>query len=197
MQNSLEYVKEYISSYVNLTAADWTQISSCLRPVQFEANEIILNDHEICNHIYFLTHGLLHYFEYVDGQPVTKFFTFPPYCFTSQRSLNYGTPAKENIAAILPSSGWQMDKKDAFDLFSIVAWSEFIRLLVQEVQYQTELLLHDQKNKTAENRYQDIIKEQGNLINQVPLKTLASYLGIQPQSLSRIRKRQSNSIHIK
>ena len=67
--------------------------------------------------------------------------------------------------------------------------STFTRKLVQEVQFYTEQILVEIQNDTAEQRYLKMIEEQSILLQKVPLKHLATYLGIAPQSLSRIRKK--------
>jgi hypothetical protein len=59
---------------------------------------------------------------------------------------------------------------------------------VQEVQYYTEQLLIDMQSETAEDRYKNMLQQSPELVQRIPLKYLASYLGIAPQSLSRIRK---------
>jgi len=83
---------------------------------------------------------------------------------------------------------WEMSKKDAFDLFRIPEWNTFVRKLIQEVQFNTEVLLEESQNLTAEDRYQKLLNENGQLVNRISQKHLASFLGIAPQSLSRIRK---------
>ncbi|MEO0876690.1 MAG: Crp/Fnr family transcriptional regulator, partial [Bacteroidota bacterium] len=137
-----------------------------------------------------LESGLMHFYVNRDGREVTKFFTEPPYCFTSQRSFNKDLPAGESIQAITDSRVWEMNKSDAFRLLDeLPSWNTFVRTLIQEVQYYTEVILEDLQNKTAEERYAEMIVERTALLEQLPLKYLASYLGIAPQSLSRIRKR--------
>ena len=68
-------------------------------------------------------------------------------------------------------------------------WNTFIRKLIQEVQYYTETILQEVQTETAENRYKKMIEQQPELLQRLPLKYLASYFGIAPQSLSRIRKK--------
>ena len=82
-----------------------------------------------------------------------------------------------------------MSKKEAFELLEIPNWSAFVRKLIQEVQYFTEQILEESQSYTAEERYIKMTEAQSSLLNNVPLKDIASYLGIAPQSLSRIRKK--------
>ena len=149
----------------------------------------LLEQGKVCKKLYFLESGFLRYYVVRKGEDITKFFTEPPYCFTSQRSFTQNTPAQESIEALEHSIIWEMSKANADDLLEMGAWNNFIRQLVQEVQFYTEQILVAIQNETAEQRYVKMITERSILLQKVPLKHLASYLGIAPQSLSRIRKK--------
>ena len=182
--------QSYIAQYTALPPAEWKQIAACLRVQDYASGATLLEEGKICRKLYFLESGLMRFHVNRDGRDVTKYFTEPPYCFTSQRSFTQNLPATESIQAIADSRVWEMDKTDAFRLLDeLPSWNTFVRTLIQEVQYYTEVILEDLQNKTAEERYAEMIRERSTLLEQLPLKYLASYLGIAPQSLSRIRKR--------
>ncbi|MEO1259929.1 MAG: Crp/Fnr family transcriptional regulator [Bacteroidota bacterium] len=184
----MESIKLFIQKYVSLSEKDWLKIGPCFSKKTLSTESTLLQEGKICRHLYFLESGLLRYSFLNNGEEVTKFFTEPPYMFTSQQSLNFQTPARESIIAVEESTVWQMGRDDAFRLLELKPWSEFIRLLVQEVQYLTEEIMAEQKVETAENRYRKMLLENPAIIQKIPLKHLASFLGIAPQSLSRIRK---------
>ncbi len=111
-------------------------------------------------------------------------------------------PIARNVSIIEDSSGsaeavayleksiiWQMTLQQANDLLELKSWNTFVRKLIQEVQYYTEEILQEIQTETAENRYKKMIEINPQFLQRVPLKYLASYLGIAPQSLSRIRKK--------
>ena len=185
----------YIGSYCDVNPKDWPKVAACLKPKDFKAGSLLLEEGQICRHVYFLESGFLRFFVWRDGLDKTKFFTSPPYCFTSQRSFTQQTPATENIEVLEDALIWQMYRKDAFRLLDQVPfWNTFVRKLVQEVQYYTEVLYEQIQNETAEQRYKKMVREGDELLQRVPLKHLASYLGIAPQSLSRIRKQIQQDI---
>jgi CRP-like cAMP-binding protein len=148
-----------------------------------------LQEGEICKYLYFLETGLLRFFINKDGNEITKFFTNAPYCFTSQVSFNNEKPATENIQAIEKSIIWQITLQQTNELFELKSWSTFARKIIQEVQFFTEEILEEIQSETAEFRYEKMLKNDAELTNRIPLKYLASFLGIAPQSLSRIRKK--------
>lgn len=181
--------KNYILNYNSLLDKEWQQIENSLTRKEYSKGEIILESGKVCRKLYFLESGFLRYFIYRDGEKVTKFFTEPPYCFTSQRSFTNDTPTNDNIEVLKDTIIWEMSKTDAFRLLSIPNWSEFVRKLILEVQFYTEQILEEAQNNTAEQRYIKLLEENSPILRNVPLKDIASYLGIAPQSLSRIRKK--------
>ena len=181
--------QKYLANYTAIPTKDWQLIKQTLIPKTVKRNELLLEEGKICRHLFFLENGLLRFFVWKDGQDITKYFTHPPYLFTSQRSFSLQKPARESIQALEDSQLWLISKSDAEQLLELKSWSTFIRKLVQEVQYFTEGILEEVQNETAEKRYQQMLQNGDVLLSKVPLKHLASYLGIAPQSLSRIRKK--------
>lgn len=192
----MDSFRQFIEIYTTLSDENWKQISVCFGKRVIEKDEILLQEGKICRHLYFIESGLLRFFINKDGNDITKFFTEAPYCFTSQVSFTAEKPATENIQAIEQSVIWQITLKQANDLLELKSWNTFIRKLIQEVQSYTEEILQEIQTETAENRYKKMLESNSELLHRVPLKYLASYLGIAPQSLSRIRKKIINSERI-
>lgn len=180
--------KEFLQAYVTLTEEDWNEIEDKITREVVDKDALILREGSVCRHLYFLETGLLRFFRLKDGEEITKFFTLEPYLFTSQKSFNDRTPAAESIQVIEQSIIWKITYEDANALLKLTSWNTFIRKIVQEVQYYTEQLLIDMQSETAEDRYKTMLQRSPQLVQRIPLKYLASYLGIAPQSLSRIRK---------
>jgi CRP-like cAMP-binding protein len=180
--------QQFIKQYTALSDSDWQQIATCLTRREVAKETLLLEEGKICRHLYFLESGLLRFFILKDGNEITKYFTDIPYCFTSQKSFTEQTLARESIETLEDCVIWQMTYTDAERLFALSSWSVFARKLIQEVQSYTEEILEDLQTETAENRYKRMLLEEPDLVQRIPLKHLASYLGIAPQSLSRIRK---------
>lgn len=182
--------RTFINSYVSLSDEEWRNVSACLERSVYPKGALLLEEGQICRKLYFLESGILRFYvNKSNGEEVTKFFTQSPYCFTSQRSFSQELPAQENIQALAQSTVWEMLQQDAIKLLSQPSWNEFVRKLVQEVQFYTDNILQELQSQTAEERYITMLEAGNPLLQQVPLKYIASYLGIAPQSLSRIRKK--------
>jgi CRP-like cAMP-binding protein len=180
--------RNFIESYVRLPDEEWEAIADVLTPVEYKKNEIILQAGEVCRFFGFLEKGLLRYFVEHDGNEVTKFFTVAPYCFTSAYSFRNQVPATESIQALEHSMVYTISLKNADLLLELKHWAAFTRKFTQEVQYQTEQLMMEAKTTPATERYRLLMENHPGIIQRIPLKHLSGFLGIAPQSLSRIRK---------
>jgi CRP-like cAMP-binding protein len=181
--------RAFISQYTYLSDIDWQAIECCLVREVVPSQTLLLEAGKVCRHFYFLESGLLRFFVWRDGNDITKYFTDIPYAFTSQRSFAAQQPALENIETLEECVLWRMTYDDTYRLLNRPNWSTFIRELISEVQLFTEEILEAIQTETAENRYRQLLETNAPIVQRVPLRHLASYLGIAPQSLSRIRKK--------
>ncbi len=188
MMMSKKAFRDFIHQYEKLTDAEWEMVANRLHPLHLKKGDILLKEGQICNHIWFLEQGFLRFFIWKDGEAISKFFTLAPYTFTSQRSFNLRQPTKENIEVLEDSIIWEIGFDDNQKLMQIPSYNTFVRKLIQEVQHFTEQIMESLQNKTAEERYRVILEKNPKFMQRVSLKHLASFLGITPQSLSRIRK---------
>jgi CRP-like cAMP-binding protein len=180
--------RQFIHNYTLLSNEDWAIVETHLVRMEVKKETILLQEGKICRHLYFLESGLLRFFILRNGNDVTKYFTDIPYCFTSIKSFEAQKTATESIETLEDSVLWAMTFESVQSLQKLPAWSTFSRKLVQEVQTYTDEILEDMQTETAENRYKKMLLGNDPLLQRVPLKHIASYLGIAPQSLSRIRK---------
>lgn len=182
--------RKFIENYTSISDSDWDIIQKTFKKKVFERNEDILSEGKICRYFYFLEEGLLRFYYNIDGQDITKTFTIAPYCFTSKVSFRTQTPANESIQALKKTTVWETTYEQYRQLEKLNSWNLFMRKLLNEIQEFSEQLMLETKTQTAEKRYQFLLENYPpDLIQQIPLKHLASFLGIAPQSLSRIRNK--------
>ncbi len=187
----MDALKKFIENYTSLPTEEWKKIFECFEKKIIDKDETILQEGKVCRHLYFVEKGLFHFYIIKDGNNITKFFTEAPYFFTSQASFNTQKPARENIQAIEKSIIWKISYKQVNELYALKSWTGFARKIIQEVQFFTEEILEELQTETAEFRYEKMLRNEPALLKRIPLKILASYLGIAPQSLSRIRKKMT------
>ncbi len=102
--NATERFRAYVTDRTSLCSSDWERIQSVLSYQTVTANEMVLSEGMVCGHLYFLDQGLLRFFQWIDGEDKTKFFTFAQQLFTSQQSFSTQQPARENIQALEDST---------------------------------------------------------------------------------------------
>lgn len=182
----------FINNYVVLPADDRQKIVDAFTKVEFQKGEIIEEEGKICRHFYLLQSGLIRFFYNIDGSDITKTFTIAPYCFTSIISFRNQSPSAESIQALEDTVTRRIHYDQYQELARLESWNVFVRKIANEVQEFSEKLMLESKTQTAEYRYMQLLKEYpAELIQKIPLKYMATFLGIAPQSLSRIR----NKIH--
>ncbi len=185
----MDALKNFIEQYTEMSDTEWGIIQQAFERKTYVKNELIVEEGHVCKHFFFLEEGLIRFFIFNDGDDITKFFTSSPYFFTSINSFRMNEPAKENIQALDNLVVWQTTLPNANKLLELKSWSNFTRKFIHEVQRYTEELLWENKTETAEQRYHKLLAKHPLLIKKIPLKHLSTFLGIAPQSLSRIRKK--------
>jgi len=188
----MEALKSFINKYTALPEAEWKEISKHFEKKVFRKDELILEQGTICRHFWFLEKGLVRFFVLLDGKELTRFFTTAPYCFTSKDSFRQRKAAVENIQALETTHTWQINLEHSQQLLEVKAWESFTRNFLHEVQSHIEELLMEMATETAESRYLKLLARYPDLIKKIPLNYLSGFLGIAPQSLSRIRKKHFN-----
>ncbi len=98
-------------------------------------------------------------------------------------------PSKENIKAITDCDGWMGKQERLHHLFhSLPEFREFGRSVLVKGFVELKERMLSMINQKAEQRYEALLQSNQGIIQNVPLKYIASYLGITDTSLSRIRK---------
>ncbi len=188
----MKHLKNFVNSYLKIPESDWQIIEKSFSKKNVPRNHLLLQEGKVCNNLSFLEKGLLRFFVLKDGVEITKFFTIAPYFFTSQTSFNLRTPATESIETIEESTIWETSFELNEQLLKLSSWNSFARKITQEVQFFTENILEELQSETAESRYKKLMMNDPELLNRIPSKYLASFYGIAPQSLSRIKKKLHN-----
>lgn len=182
--------KTFIEKYTCLPENDWATITQAFTRQKFYKNEIILQEGKICRNFYFLENGILRYFYNFDGDEVVKTFTFPPFCFTSEASFINQRPATESIQAIETSTVWQTNYEQYRELEKMASWNKFIDGLLNEIDKYSKLMIIQLKYQTPEQRYFWLTENYPqSLLQRIPQKYMASFLGVAPQSLCRIKNK--------
>lgn len=140
-----------------------------------------------CRTIYFLESGIARIFYYLDGNDITEHFALPGELVVRVESLFTGRPSQKGIQALEDCRLIAIDANDLTALYDEHHTIErLFRLIFEDAYVRTINRIESLQFQTAEERYRALLEET-DLVNRIPLKHIATYLGITQVSLSRIR----------
>lgn len=179
-----------LSAFIQLDKEEAAYFTSLLQVKQFKIKELILAEGSVCKHSYFINSGCIRFFHTVEGLERTGQFFFENGWYTDYESYLSGRPSRQNIEAIEKTELLLLAKADLDALFTkLPKFERFGRLMAENAYLGTSQTTLDLATLSPEERYLKLIKERPKVMQRVPLKYIASYLAVQPESLSRIRKR--------
>lgn len=188
----MERIRRYFSRYTEFTDRDWEVFSSKLVRNQLAKKTLLLKKGQVESHLSFIESGIVRYYIPKENNDLTIEITFENEFIGAYDSFLTRLPSAYNVETITPTVLWRLTYDDIQSLYRETEIGNIVGRLATEVLFleksKRELsLLSD----TAEQRYVNLFTEQPDLIKFIPLKYIASYIGITPQALSRIRKRIS------
>ena len=181
---------ESIKSWVPLSIDEEKAFLQILEVKKFNKKEFLLQEGKICNKVSFINNGCMRLFYNVEGVENTVQFFFGDSWYTDYASFLTGNPTIENMQALVETEVIQFKKNDLYKLYNTMRIFERVGRIFAENAFLSISQLNQMKtNEEPEVRYKNLLKRRPELIQQVPQHYIASYLGIKPETLSRIRKR--------
>ncbi len=179
-----------IKSLVSLNTAEEKAFLQILEVNKFKKKDFVLQEGQICNKITFVNYGCMRLFYNIEGVENTIQFFFGDSWYTDYASFLTGQPTIENIQALENSEVVQVKKEDLYQLYDVMPIFDRVGRIFAERAYLSVSQLNQMKtNEEPEIRYLNLLKTRPELVQQIPQHYIASYLGIKPETLSRIRKR--------
>jgi len=160
------------------------------KPGKIAKNGYLLKEGAVCNQSHFIEEGILRSYLFdLDGNEVTTEFYSKRVFASDFLSFFKRTPSKEYIQALTDCETWYITYGDMQENFHTIP--EFREYGRQNIINNYSLLkqrMVSMLQETAEQRYAGLVNSNPEILQNVPLKYIASYLGITDTSLSRIRK---------
>ena len=183
---------ETINKVVPLTDKEKEHITASFKSLHLSKNDYWISEGKYCNHIAFVKSGKLRVFYFDDNaNETTCFFVSQNGFISSFSSFLMQIPTTENIVAIEDTELLVIDRNELETLSDKVPKFQILRRMIAE-----NLFIYMEKrvaalqSHTASERYEKFMKENADILLSVPLQYTASFLGITPQHLSRLRKEQ-------
>lgn len=187
-----EQLMKHISKTISISDKEFDTLAAFFKPRELKKKEHLYRQNEICKYIAFVNKGCLRNY-HVDkkGDEQIIYFALEEWWVADLQSFFLQIPSMFNLQALencelLVSTRTEFE--NAFD--AVPVFEKFYRLKTQKSYTNTQKSVVE-KTETAEDRYQKLLNTSPGILQRVPQHYLASYLGIKPQSLSRIRKKIS------
>ena len=184
----LEYVRKFISQYIELTEEEFQLLASKLHPVSFDKKTKLVDIGEVATTFYFVLKGLTRRYFYRGKQEVITHLIKEGGMMGSVISFLTGEPSRYVLETIEPVTALAISKQDLEALFlTDKKWEKFGRKLITAFFLQIEYHNLDNIRYSTRERFVNFMKQNPDLVLRVPQKYLASYLEIQPETFSRLK----------
>lgn len=192
----MDELSHFIRTMIDINEQDLEYILSHFREISLRKNKYVLKKKQVCTAFYFVKFGGVRiWFEHGENS-ITAWLIFENDFFSELSSLKTCKPSQFNIQAITDTTLYAIDKNAMEYLYGqFPQWQCFGRLIWENAFLKVIDGIISYQTLTAEQRYLSAM-QQSNLLQKIPLKQLASFLGMTPTSLSRIRKKISKLLFI-
>lgn len=180
---------QLIQENISLNDAEITSVMNAFEFVQIPKQTRLESENRTTKYLYFINSGFVRVFYLKDGEDRTTQINCPSRFITSFQSYITQTAAYDNVETITDCELLRIskDRLDQLNL-NIEKWGIFGEKIYELALVYNEERTRDMILLNAEERYRKLIETQTEIVKHVPLQFIASYIGIKPESLSRIRR---------
>jgi len=185
-------LEQYIKSYFGAVAMDDLKtIVSLFKSITIKKGEFLLKQGNRCDKLSFVQSGLLRMFVPTDDKEVTQCISTKGHFSTDLSSFIFDTPSRSTIQALTETELYTITRENYQKMGDLVPkWNELEKYFIVRCFTILENRIVRHLSMTAEERYNSFFENNRELFNQVPLQFIASMLGMRPETVSRIRKKQ-------
>lgn len=195
MNHYFEKLFSYIAQTLELPESDKDICRTYFKPISLAKGSIVSVSGQIPQHHNFIVSGHLRNFHINDkGEEVTVDLNDGPRFFTSYHHFAQQTVSHETIECLTDCELLQIPFEDVLrSAAEGTSQQDYTIKILEQILEEEKNRINDMAVLTAEQRYQKLAHQKPNIIKHVPQKYIASYLGIKPESLSRIRRELLNN----
>jgi CRP/FNR family transcriptional regulator, anaerobic regulatory protein len=181
---------DLIEKHVQLSTHDKEFCTPYFELCTMPKNSLLEEENRIPTHLYFIHKGFMRLFYYDEsGDEVTTLIASPNKFITPFLDFIHQTKSRENVECITDCAFYRIERSKLVELIDKNQnFKQFSLVIFEQAISNNQMRANDFATLTAELRYKKLIESQPEIIQNVPIQYIASYLGIKPQSLSRIRK---------
>ncbi len=184
-----EWLKNSLEEHVSLTKEEWEYFKNYFRPKRMLKRQFLLQEGDVCRELAFVEKGSLYSYT-VDsaGNKHVIRFAFEGWWMANLHRFFTEQPTRLNIEILENSELLMLDRKNHDKLLEeLPAYERYNRIILQNAYVALQQRVENALGLTAEEKYDRLIEESPAFLNRVPLNLVASYLGVSPETLSRVR----------
>lgn len=179
-----------IKHLINISEDEESILKSLFKPLALKAGDFFVEEGQVCRYVGFIEKGLVRYYVTDDGNHKTLYFNKEDEFVSNYQSFIPRKPSNTNIQAIEDTRLQVISFENLQRLYATVREGEKLgRLGIESVFINSLEQLKSFYRDSPAERYRQFLKAYPHLAQRIPQYYIASYVGIKPQSLSRIRKR--------
>lgn len=180
-----------IGKLTNIPSEEVASLLSLFQEKKYKKNTVLLQEGQIANELFFVLKGALRqFFSKEDGVEKTCNFTFEEEFFTDIESFSRKSCSVTNIIALEPTECLVIKCSDLVEVMNqSVAIAGLCRTLLENIATDNIKRIQSLLSLSPENQFKELIVQKPQILQRVPQRYIAQYLGLAPESLSRIRKR--------
>ncbi len=184
-----------LRQYIAIDDDTLNDILSYFKPLHLAKGDYLVKSEQICTQLAYVNNGLLRTWYTAKEQEVTHWISDEGYFDTALSSFTYKTPSRWNLQAITDCELFVIECDAHQHLMAkYAAWMAFENHALVYAYLGLEERMFSHLYMTAQERYDKLLTERPALIQKAPQQYLASMLGITPETLSRLRKKQTERI---
>src|SRR5919202_2100478 len=179
-----------IAEKVSSTEEELRLCTSYFTPKKLRKRQYLLQEGDVCNRLAFVEKGALYSYS-IDAKGVQHViqFAFEGWWIADLYSFFTRTPSKLNIEALEESELLLLEREQHQKLLQEVPkYETYTRILYQNAYVALQQRIEGTLGLSAEEKYSRLMEQHPAILHRVPLHLIASYLGVTPETLSRIRK---------
>ncbi|RKE57110.1 Crp/Fnr family transcriptional regulator [Sphingobacterium detergens] len=188
----MDILLQVIEKTIRINSDEKELVAKLFREKEYRKGEYFLKEGEVCRHVGFIIRGMMRYYINDDGEDKTYGFGKELDFVCNNESFIPQKPSVQRIQA-LEDCHLLVISYDNLQLFysGLKNGERFGRIIIEQVFIQTLQGLNSLYTDSPELRYEKFMKDYPDLLQRIPQYYIASFIGVKPQSLSRIRKRNS------
>ncbi len=190
MQPQFVSLFNFMNAMVPLTNEAWNDAQQRFTHRIYKKHNAFIAEGKTCRHIAYVIKGSFRYYKTIDGADTTTYFSFENNWISAYTSFLTNKPSYITIEAMEDSEVLMLSYEDMQYMYNHhPVWERFGRLMAEYLITCLDERMYSLLLKTPEERYLKALHDNSFYFDRVPQHYIASYLGVAPESLSRIRRR--------